>query len=294
MTKSPFPTKVRNQHGYTLLELMIAAAIGALVFYTLMSLLGQTTNFATHFHGTAGAIEASSDAISQLNGMMPEIVRIRRCSCSGSSTTATASCRWFPPASSAEPNIGKDPVQNYGVASPGTEVEIFAGDFESFGGAVTATGYPGLRGLFTGYLGQGGNASSGIKCAGMDGVLSGLYAKGCKMPISLYYTSPTLESGTTPAKPGSLRIAVGGDGSAFSGGTSDTWIGRPTDTGYRGIVGVTQLSCGFAQSSASSASMLFVLNLKINSRSTTEQNVNCSSYESWWPPLTSSNGGLSG
>jgi type II secretory pathway pseudopilin PulG len=297
MPKFKFPRKLTNQNGYTLLEVTIAAAISGLMFLALMGLLSQTTEFATYFHGSAASIEASADAISQLNAIMPQVVKIRSCGCHGVADTTLSDCTWNEP-TGAEPNIGKDPIQNFGGSNTDPGLEIFKGDFEWFNGNAPATGNTFLTGLLTSNIG-GGSAGSLGACQSTSsftvaGVAAPTFPKGCKLEVRLIYKSPVDVIAGAKSIPGALKIYIGNQNSAIvTSPHPGTWIGQ-TDTRGGTPIGVTQLSCGFVQSgsTAQSSGQLFALNLKIKSRASSEQNTSGNTYESWYPGGTNYNRGL--
>ncbi|MGE3260370.1 MAG: PilW family protein [Bacteriovoracia bacterium] len=276
MPNCSIPTKSPREGGYTLIEVLIAAGLGSFLFFALMSLLGQTTNFAAYFHSSANSIEGSSDAISQLNAIMPQIVRIQSCGCHGTVSTAMSGCTWVEPVS-GDPSIGKDPIlgPTYAGSNADPGLEIFKGDFESFGGNAPLTGAAGLLGLQTSGSMVGGTGN----CETLAG-LSGVSAKGCKLQVRLLYKAPVKEAGADASTPGQLKIVIG-DQDPSTGGL---WIGKSDSRGSTAL-GISQLSCGFVQSgtTAQSSGMLFALNLKLKTRATTENKPSSFLYESWHP-----------
>lgn len=280
-----FPTKIGNQSGFTLIEMMIAAALGGFLFYSLMTLLGQSTNFAAYFHGAANSIEGTSEAISQLNAIMPQMVRVNSCSCNDATdSTSMAKCLWKEPTAS-DPSIGKDPVQTYGLSSTGNGLKIFDGDFEWFAGNAPATGQTALEGLWRSNLTSTASTLGGCLSLPSTFTLSSgtFQAKGCKMNVRLYYRSAINESGSTPSKSGSLRVMIGNQ--SDSDATKGLSIGKADDS-RANTLSVSQLSCGFLSSQSQSAGLLFVLNMKIKSKASTEKTVTSTNYESWYPTGT--------
>ncbi|MGZ3695904.1 MAG: PilW family protein, partial [Bdellovibrionota bacterium] len=293
MPKAKITRKLLDQAGVTLIELMVAVGIGGFLFFALMALLSQTTEFATFFHSAATSIEGTSNAISQLNSIMPQVVRIQSCGCHGVASTNMSSCTWTEPGA-ADPNIGKDPIQNWGGATgtPGTgaaalgnALEIFKGDFEWFGGDAPNTPLGLITGILTSNINTSGSLGGceALNGFSVNGAATTTFGKGCKLQIRLLYKAPFAAVGATPSYPGYLRILLGTQSEATL--SNGTWIGQAD---YRGssALGVTQLSCGYVQSGttgAQSSGQLFALNLKIKVRATSEQSTSSMNYESWYP-----------
>lgn len=284
-----YPTRKLNQRGYTLVELMVAVGISGFLFFALMSLLSQSTNFAAYFNGAAASVEGASEAIAQLNSIMPQVVRVRACGCQGASSTFATNCTWSEP-SSSDPNIGKDPVQTWynNATQAANGLEIFTGDFEWFSGNIPSTSLGTISALYKSNISAasvGGCTETNSPPDSTVATVTGTTPKGCKVPVRLFYMSPVMENVSyagAPSTPGYLRILVGNQ--SESNATAGLWIGRGSSArnGENGIE-VAQLSCGFVQAAGQTSGMLFALNLKIKSRSSSMNTVTSSDYESWHP-----------
>lgn len=288
------PYRQINQKGFTLAELMVGLGLSGVVFLIMMTLMGQTAKFAAFFNGTATSIEGVSDAVSQLNAIMPQVVRIGACNCRGSGALQSRSnCRWD------DANPWYNPVLNGGATNTGNSghgVMLLSGEFESFfGGANTANTTQLLTsnvGTFASGLG-GCNTYTGIPVA---------QRRGCKMNFALYYKAPIRETAgsafSNASLAGSLTLKIGDTALVAAPGTGDAapaasvgqvMIGRSHMNGAGGL-GITELSCGFHDSAGGGAGLLFALNFKIKARGTTILNPSMTNYESWYPTVNATNG----
>lgn len=290
-----------NQKGFTLIEVMIAAAVSSVVFAIMMGLLGKSADFSGYFHSTANSIEATSDAISQLNAVMAQVVRVRSCGCRGTPSTTLTNCVWE---DSSAANSWYDPIQSGGASNAATYgIEIFRGDYESYYGGDNTAGNGTSGGtvqLATANLPAAFGATLG-GCQSYTALGAG-NVKGCKLQVSLYYKAPVIESGSTAALAGMLRIELGtGSGLQVGGGSNTGGIlnigGNDrfggTSTSQRGAgISVSRLSCGFVKSTGQTSGMIFALNMKIKTRSTTLQDTSNPNYESWYPTGKNYNRGI--
>jgi len=265
-----------RQKGFTLIELMVSLGLSGLIFMVLMTLMGQGANFSSIFEGSANTIEALSGSISQLNSVMPQIVRINTCGCRGANSTNMSNCVWNESATWFDPHFDGGGVSANHI--------LLDADYESFYGGsntqnTTQLSRTNLPAGFAGELG-GCNATS----PGTSTGTTTFTQRGCKQRLRLQYTPAVVESGltssSTPSTAGAVKLWLGDQV-----GKGEVNIGLPTKSGMRGV-GVTELSCGFLQGGATGtagqAGLLFVLNMKIKSRSTTSQNPGFSGYESWF------------
>jgi prepilin-type N-terminal cleavage/methylation domain-containing protein len=277
--------RVGNQKGFTLIELMIGLFLAGLVFMIMFSLMGQTAKFASFFNNTATSIEGVSEAVTQLNAILPQMVRVRQCGCRGAAGTAMSNCTW------SDTSPWYNPIMNAGQSNTGNGGLghlLLDGDFEHyFGGDNTANTTQLLR---TQIVGTGFGASLG-GCQTYSFGASGPLPRGCKLRIRLFYNAPVIESGvlpsSTPSRAGRLSILIGDAAPAESVTSNGTLIkiGAPEKGGAGGL-GVTELACGFVNLGGDTAGMLFALNFKIKARSTMSQNPGHPNYESWYPTTT--------
>lgn len=262
------PNSTSRQAGFTLIELMVSLGLSGVVFMVMMTLMGQSATFSAIFHGGANAVEAVSTTISQLNNVMPQIVRINTCGCRGAESSSLSNCTW------SEASPWYDPHYNGGVAS--SNQILLEADFESFYGGNNTQNTTQLErsNLPAGFGSEFGGCDSTAYAS-----LSNYRARGCKHRLRLYYTPPTLEAGGVPSKAGSFWLWMGNQV-----GKGVYSIGAVDKNGMSGI-GVSELSCGFQSGTGGSglqSGLLFVLNMKVRSRTTTLQDPANSLYESWY------------
>ncbi len=252
---------------------MVGLAASSVVFLAAGEIFFRGVDLSAYFFRNAATMEQVSDGITQLSALMPQIVRIHSCHCSGNGDTE-ADCTWD---GSNTANEWKDPVLDFGQASP---VTIFDADYENgFGGGAVNPGT-----LFLGSDPTLTSFYSGMGCE--DPNPSGVAAnRGCRRRMRLVYTAPTqMNAGTgTLSKPGTLEIQLR---STLWGGSMTTLrIGATTDTGSSrgGQVGLVKLSCGFASPVAGQLGTDFVINLRTKVKSNTIEDPGSTRYESWYP-----------
>lgn len=280
--------RLKDQRGFTLMEMVVGLMLSGIIFLIIFALLGQTAKFAAFFNSTATSIEGVSDAVSQLNAVMPQIVKVRSCGCRGGPNTNLSNCRW------QDSDPWRNPVLNDGVsntANGGVGHMLLDADFESFFGSTAADTSQLLR--------PTGFATNLGGCISYASVPAG-QMRGCKQQVRLFYRAPEVEVGTTPSRSGMLTMLIGtanptlpADISGTAAPAGQIMIGRPLQDGAEGL-GLTELSCGFSTVDiggvATSAGLLFVLNFKIKARGTMLQNVSHAQYESWYPTVNATNG----
>lgn len=250
------------------MELMVGLGLSGIVFMIMVTLMGQSATFSSVFHGTANSIEAVSATVRQLNTVMPQVVNVASCGCRGANSTNLSNCTW----SDGQPWF--DPHYNGGV-SAGTEHLLFDGYFESYDGDdVTDDGVMDLS--RSAAEGRSWAANLG-GCFDYDESLGTWVSRGCKQRVRLYYTSATQASGGTPSNAGVFRLKIG----TAADPAGNFTIGGADRDGLNGV-GVVRVSCGFVQGTGGQAGLLFVLNVRLKSRSTTSQNTAHSLYESWY------------
>ena len=262
-----------GQSGTTLIELMVGLAVGGLTFLVMITLMTWGSSFNTRINGNFKAIEASSEAISLLYSIMPQVVEIDSCGCRGNNSTSRSNCTL---SDSATSNLYYDPVINGGAANP---VKIFTGYFEAYnGGGVTGDRHQ----LLTSQIGSAFTDLGGCKTYSY-GAGTGFtvpQVRGCKLPISLNYTAPVVESGllssSTPSVGGKLAVSVG---SVSTKG--NTYFGSAHSDGN--AARVVNLGCGLDQSGTTNGGLNFVLNIKLKSKATTSIKPSDAVYESWHP-----------
>ena len=282
LTKSIQSWQVTNTNsGFTLIEMMIGLGLAGVIFYVSIFLMDTTGNIVSVFSNNAATIEAVGDAIAELNTIMPQIVQINSCGCRGANSTALANCVWN------ESTPWYDPVKDGGAA---TGVVIFDGEFESFYGGTNALNTTQLLTSNITYSANGGcDTSAYVK---YTPITLPAVQRGCKQHLQLVYTAPVIESGSTQSVAGMLQIDIFANSplpgvSGYLGSTIK--IADANINGAKGV-GLTELSCGFYQSTQANTSMgtgtsglNFVLNLKLKTRTTTDQTVADGAYESWYP-----------
>jgi prepilin-type N-terminal cleavage/methylation domain-containing protein len=265
-----------RQKGMTLIEVLIGMALSGLIFVALFTLLGKSADFAGFFHGSAASVDTVSESVGLLNTIMPNITRLRSCTCRGSVVNASrhlsvnmSHCYWHP----SQPLY--DPFYDAGMADDAADpggILLFAGEFEWFNGGTNT--------MNTTQLLRSNIVASGPACINYTS-LPAAQTRGCKRDIWLIYRHPTLESGSTPSNAGALGIYI-------ADGTS--WplinIGSSTSLGAQGI-GITEVSCGFEHASSAFSvgsdrvSNNFVLNFKIKARTNSINQVSHRLYSSW-------------
>lgn len=258
-----------GQAGMTLLELLIGLVLFAIVSLAVAAVLTLGLNLSGFFFRNASTMEAVSDGMFQLTAIMPQVVKIKSCNCSGSGSTL-ADCTWSPT------NEWLDPVIDGGVGSVGTSTQIFEGEFEAgFGGLgamvdTTVTAY--LTGTFP--LARGCGNSTYIDDA---------VERGCRQLVRLSYTTPTLENigGGVPSKPGSLEISVH---SVAAPAQKTTFrIGNESGSVATARSGIVGISCGLASPGAGQVGTNFVLNLRTKVKQLSVERPAAPEYESWYP-----------
>lgn len=306
----PICRRPNGESGFTLIEAMTGLALAGVVFAIVMGLLTQSAKFSTFFNGTATSIEGVNEALTVLNAVMPQVVRVRQCGCRGTASTAQSNCTW----SDSQPWY--NPVLNAAasnIANGNLGVLLLDGDYEDyFGGDNTVNTSqlrtPNIATLFSGFYTKLGNCETYSTVSSSD-------RRGCKRRVRLFYNAPTLENAasSSPANAsvsGRLTLMLGGPSAvtestvSLESAVADTGvgvvtIGARTRFGADGL-GLTELSCGFVSSSGGVAGLLFALNFKVKARSTTLQVPNHRNYESWYPnsasvsPTYNANSGMSG
>jgi len=283
--------KMSDKKGFTLIELMVGLGLAGVVFLIMMTLMGQSAKFAAFFNGTATSIAGVSDAVTQLNSVMSQVVQVDTCNCrGGGQLNSMSNCTW----SDAQPWY--NPVLN-GSASNSAHGEhgaqLMTGYFESWFGGANNSLTDGTDAVKTDFI-NALSFSSGLGGCEDFTALPSAKRRGCKMKFALYYKAPEIETGaalTQAAKAGSLTLHIGDQ--AIGSGDGVVKFGNSDGNGAGGL-GVTELACGFNNSSSGTAGLLFVLNFKIKARSTTLLNSAHPNYESWYPNVTAVSPNYSG
>lgn len=284
-----------SQSGFSLIELMVGLGLSGVVFAVLMTLLGQTAKFASFFGGTATGVEGTAEAVTMLNTVMPQIVRVRSCACRGLETAPgnsyLSNCVW------RETEPWFNPILN-GTGSNSSNgnlgVMVLDADYEDFWGGTNDNGTSQLRfdfpatGISQLYNSYTNNLGA---CQDYDSVPN-VEKRGCKRRLRLFFNAPTMEvsgsSSTADASvAGRLTIIIGGDdgvseSTAPSSALSVSRIGDRAINGSTGL-GLTEFSCGFLGSTGGISGLNFVMNLKLKARSTSIQTPSHNNYESWYP-----------
>ena len=261
-------SKFRGQEGMTLIEIVISSGLVGIIMIVIMALLGQVGDIATVFQGQASTMEAVAESVAVLNSTIPLATRIQSCACRATPGTR-ANCIWEPSQPWYDPSI------DGGISSP---VTLLEGEFESHSGPTSA---------LTDVLNL--STFGGKTCEDHNSTLdSGLW-RGCKQTFKLIYYRPTVfVAGATPnagthSNAGMIELQRGGTSNPIR-------IGKNDPMGAGGI-GVTNVSCGFDNSSGGTtgATAVFVLNFKIKSKSNTIAAKNHRNYESWYPSNNEAN-----
>jgi len=282
-----------TQLGFSLIELMVGLGLSGIVFGILMALLGQTAKFTSFFSGTATGVEGTAEAVTMLNTIMPQIVRVRSCACRGAeaapNNTYMSNCTW------RDTQPWYNPILNgsgLNASNGNLGVMVLDSDFEDFWGGTNSDNTSQLRFSFAGtgisqiYPNYVTNLGNCELYGNVDN------QRGCKRRLRLFYNAPTLEvaASSNPADAslaGRLTIIVGGgdavtESTVSSSNVSVSRIGNRNRNGSNGL-GVTEFSCGLLGSAGGVSGLNFVMNLKLKARSTSVQNPSHVNYESWYP-----------
>lgn len=255
----------------TLLELLIGLAIFSVVSLAVGTVFSTGLSLSGLFFRNAATMEAISDGMFQLTAIMPQVVKVSSCACSGTGGTA-ADCTWT---SAAE---WFDPVFDGGAA---TGAQIFEGEFEAGFGGLGAMADTTL----TSYLNANFPLARG--CANNPYFNDATEDRGCRQLIRLTYTTPTLENvgAGTESEPGSLQISV--HNVANPAQQTVFRIGNEsfggTKTGAMTRSGLVRLSCGLASPGGGQVGANFVLNLRTKVKQQSIEDVGNALYESWHP-----------
>lgn len=268
--------------GFTLIELMIGLAAASLVFLMAGSIFVRGVDLSSFFFRNAAVMEQMSDGITQLSAVMPQVVHIRSCNCSGNTATES-SCSWSP---ASEWN---DPVFDVGLPGNGTANILFDADYDNgYGGSgLAGAQYLAADQTLTSYY------PGGMGCEGAHP--GGITNHGCRRRLRLVYIAPIQEVGSVPSRPGVLQLQLNDTG--WAGGSPQKIniglsSGVTTSASAASQAGLVRLSCGFATPTAGQIGTDFVINLRAKVKSSGIETVSSSSYESWHPSGTRYNQGL--
>ncbi len=268
---SPMHPKRLRQAGMTLIELLVGLALFSVVSLAVGTVFSTGLNLSGLFFRNAATMEAVSDGMFQLTAIMPQVVKLNSCACSGTGGTA-ADCTWTSGAA------WFDPVFDGGVA---TGSQIFEGEFEAGFGGLGAMADTTL----TSYLNTNFPLARG--CANNPYFNDATEDRGCRQLVRLTYTSPTLENvgSGTRSEPGSLQISI--HDVAAPGQQTVFRIGDEGTAGAKAGVmtrsGLVRLSCGLDSPGGGQVGANFVLNLRTKVKQQSSENVNSDTYESWHP-----------
>jgi hypothetical protein len=170
-----------------------------------------------------------------------------------------------------------------GVPAAGSTL-IFDADFDAgYGGDGTLNTDQTLASYYT-TIGTGVYGS----CEANTNVAAGsnITNRGCRLRVRLVYTPPVVETGltqaSTPSKAGQLAIYVTSTGAALPA-TPTAKMGDSSGTNAQ-TVGVTVLSCGLLQPTASSQiGTTFALNMRYKIKKSAVKDPSSLYYESWAP-----------
>jgi prepilin-type N-terminal cleavage/methylation domain-containing protein len=259
MKKAKIPRILKSQKGMTLLEILVSCALVGIVFVALMSLIGKSGEVSAIFRGQVRTIQGVSETVAVLNALIPQVTRIQHCGCR-SNDDSRANCIW------ESSRDWEDPVRTGGATSP---VTILSGEFEAYDGTQALNSMAGLL-TPTG-------AYQGVNCE--DQVLTGTNSaqRGCRQTFQLNYVAPTQATAGTPSKAGMLRLKIGGRADQY-----DYKIGEDDYDGAGGL-GVTELSCGFDNTTGAVTGTNFVLNVRVKTKFSNVADTSNLYYESWYP-----------
>lgn len=241
--------------------------MASIVFLAAGSVFFRGVDLSTFFNRNAMTMEHLSDGINQLSTVLPQVVRIRSCSCSGAGGNE-AGCAWNPATE------WHDPVINFGVSTPGTPVTIFDADYEwGIGGNssfINATQDLAADQTLTSFY-----TGAGLSCN--TTLTGGHTSRGCRQRVQLIYTAASVPGGSLPHLPGVLTIRlINGAGAT----RTDLNIGNVAGmTSSR--AGLVRMSCGFVQPEAGRLGTDFVINLRSKVKTSNVENPSASNYESW-------------
>lgn len=255
----------------TLIELLVGLAAASVVFLAAGTVFFRGLDFSNYFTRSAAVMEQLADSINQLSAIMPQVVRVRSCRCSGSAGDE-ASCTWD------SSNEFKDPVFDYGVVGHGVPVVLFDADYEwGFGGTSSFIGgaeqYLNVdETLTSSYTG----APLSLPANTCNTTLPpGLTSRGCRQRLQLIYTSAS--ELVSPHAPGVLTIRLLDGSGAVK---HDLNIGTLSGVRSRQM-GLVRMSCGFAAPEAGRLGTDFVINLRTKVKNSSTEDVGSSNYESW-------------
>lgn len=239
-----------NQAGMTLIEVLISTGLAGLCFVAIMFLLSQSSKLSGRMNQNFETLEGVTDAVSQFGTVIPQITRITSCLCRAN-TNSRASCIWDPGASA-----WYDPVRGASLAD-GTSLDVLKGEFEAYDGTQTGTSMDALK---------TSNISLWQACAGSSSDMANTDMRGCKLSFALNYTSATATTA------GQIKLTMGG---------RSVQIGAASSGGARGV-GVTDFACGFDSTSGDVAGSIFVMNIRVKSRSNLVINSSNPEFEPWY------------
>ena len=249
-----------NQKAFTLIELMVGIGIFGIIMLAAFGVMSTGSELAGFYSKNAATSEFLADGLTQLSSILPQVVKINACNCSGTGSSVS-DCTW------SDSSPWNDPVIDAGVSTGGT---IFDAEYEAF--------YGGSGALTTDETLTSDISSVGGYSCGSHAYTSGLSSRGCRQRVRILYTAPTQESGSTTSKPGKIEIKISEAGTT-SPSTTHT-IGDNTTGGKQGLVA---LSCGLMNPESSQVGLNFVINMKMKIKKKYSENTSAAQYESWHP-----------
>jgi len=239
----------------TLMEVMVSAGLVGIIFVVLMTLLGKSGEYTSIFVGSAKTIEGVSETVSILSAVIPQTTRITSCNCRSNQSTRAA-CVWD------TAQAWYDPIITGGATPPAV---ILSGEFEAYDGAQSLTSMVGLVSPAT---------YSGVPCISQASNMSASIQRGCRQSYQLEYTAPTAATGSGSLS-GLLTLKIGG-------GIKYVSIGKADQDGAGGL-GLSELSCGFDNSTGGVTGANFVLNMRVKTKQNIVRTTSHPQYESWYP-----------
>ncbi|NUM88200.1 MAG: prepilin-type N-terminal cleavage/methylation domain-containing protein [Bdellovibrionales bacterium] len=253
----------------TLLELLVGLAIFAIVSLAVAAVLTLGLNLSGFFFRNAATMEAVSDGMFQLSAIMPQVVKVNSCNCSGTGSSV-GDCTW------STAGEWLDPVFDGGMASGS---KIFEGEFEAGNGGSGEMSDTTLTSAFSLARGCGPTPTVGPPPYPYNDASN---RRGCRQMVRLTYTTPTMENPGTGVRsePGFLEISI--HNIAAPAQKTTFRIGNEGGIGATRS-GLVRMSCGFASPGAGQVGTNFVINLRTKVKQQVTERPAASEYESWHP-----------